>query len=60
MAGVARAGADGPDAAGPTLVLPDPSTQALFARTDLLGDPVLASQLVLGELALIWKQSRCP
>ena len=49
-----------PTAAGPTLVLPDPSIQALFARTDLLGDPVLASQLVLGELALIWKQQPVP
>ena len=41
-------------------MLPDPSIQALFARTDLLGDPVLASQLVLGELALIWKQEPVP
>jgi hypothetical protein len=49
-----------PTVAGPTLVLPDPSTQALFERTDLLADPVLASQLVLGELALIWKQEPVP
>lgn len=49
-----------PTAAGPTLVLPDPSTQALLSRTDLLADPVRASQIVLGELALIWKQEPVP
>ena len=49
-----------PTTEGPTLVLPDPNTQLLFARTDLLQDPVLASQLVLGELALIWKQEPVP
>jgi hypothetical protein len=32
----------------------------LFARTDLFADPVLTSQLVLGELALIWKQQPVP
>jgi hypothetical protein len=49
-----------PTAAGPTLVLPDPSTQALFDRTDLLADPVRAAQIVLGELAFIWKQEPVP
>jgi Family of unknown function (DUF6049) len=49
-----------PTAAGPTLVLPDPNTQALFDRTDLLADPVRASQMVLGELAFIWKQEPVP
>jgi len=49
-----------PTAAGPTLVLPDPSTQALFDRTDLLEDPVRAAQMVLGELAFIWKQEPVP
>lgn len=49
-----------PTSAGPTLVLPDPSTQALFSRTDLLADPVLASQIVLGELAFIWKEEPVP
>ncbi len=49
-----------PTSAGPTLVLPDPSTQAVFSRTDLLADPVLASQIVLGELAFIWKQEPVP
>ena len=39
------------DTSGPTLVLPDPDTQALFARIDLYGDPVRAAQIVLGELA---------
>jgi hypothetical protein len=49
-----------PTASGPTLVLPDPNTQALFDRTDLLSDPVRASQIVLGELAFIWKQEPVP
>jgi hypothetical protein len=49
-----------PTAAGPTLVLPDPSTQALFDRPDLLEDPVRAAQMVLGELAFIWKQEPVP
>jgi hypothetical protein len=49
-----------PTTAGPTLVLPDPNTQALFDRADLLADPVLASQMVLGELAFIWKQEPVP
>ena len=43
-----------------TLVLPDPSTQTLFARSDLLGDPVRAAQVVLGELAVIWKEEPVP
>jgi hypothetical protein len=43
-----------------TLVLPDPSTQRLFGRTDLLADPVRASQLVLGQLAVIWKEAPIP
>ena len=49
-----------PTTAGPTLVLPDPSTQALFDRTDLLADPVRASQMVLAQLAFIWKQEPVP
>jgi len=49
-----------PTTAGPTLVLPDPSTQALFGRADLLADPVRASQMVLGQLAFIWKQEPVP
>ena len=42
------------------MVLPDPDTQALFDRPDLLADPVRASQVVLGELAVIWKESPVP
>lgn len=49
-----------PTAAGPTLVLPDPNTQLLFDRTDLLADPVRAAQVVLGQLAFIWKQEPVP
>jgi len=49
-----------PTGAGPTLVLPDPNAQALFGRTDLLADPVRAAQMVLGELAFIWKQEPVP
>jgi hypothetical protein len=48
-------------ASGPmTMVLPDPSVQALFDRSDLLADPVRAAQVVLGELAVIWKQQPVP
>jgi uncharacterized protein DUF6049 len=48
-------------AAGPTtMVLPDPNVQSLFERTDLLADPVRAAQVVLGQLAVIWKQQPVP
>lgn len=47
-------------AGGATLVLPDPSTQRLFQRTDLLADPIRASQIVLGQLAVIWKEAPIP
>jgi hypothetical protein len=43
-----------------TLVLPDPATQGLFSRTDLLADPVRAAQIVLAELAVIWKEEPSP
>lgn len=43
-----------------TLVLPDPSTQRLFTRADLLADPVRASQIVLAQLAVIWKEAPIP
>jgi hypothetical protein len=43
-----------------TMVLPDPSVQALFEPSDLLADPVLAAQMVLGQLAVIWKQQPVP
>jgi hypothetical protein len=44
----------------PTMVLPDPAVQALFDRTDLFSDPVRAAQIILGELAVIWKQQPAP
>ena len=43
-----------------SLVLPDPATQGLLVRADLLDDPVRAAQAVLGELALIWKEQPAP
>ena len=43
-----------------TLVLPDPGTDALLQRTDLLADPVRAAQAVLGELAVVWKEAPAP
>lgn len=43
-----------------SLLLPDPGTQALFDRSDLLSDPVRAAQVVLGELAVIWKEEPVP
>jgi hypothetical protein len=41
-------------------VLPDPGTQALLAREELLEDPIRAAQLVLGELATIWREEPVP
>ncbi len=43
-----------------TMVLPDPSVQTLFVDPTLLADPVRAAQVVLGELAVIWKQEPVP
>jgi hypothetical protein len=42
------------------IVLPDPSTQALLADRDLHEDPALAAQVVLGELATIWREQPVP
>lgn len=42
------------------LLLPDPATQGLLEDADLLEDPVRASQVVLGELATIWKEQPVP
>ena len=42
------------------LVLPDPGTQDLFVRPDLLADPVRAAQTVLAYLAVIWKEQPNP
>jgi hypothetical protein len=42
------------------LLLPDPSAQALVSDAELLEDPVRAAQVVLGELATIWKEEPVP
>jgi hypothetical protein len=43
------------------IVLPDPSTQALLEDRDLrTADPVRAAQVVLGELATIWRELPVP
>ena len=50
-----------PPGGDPTdLVLPDPPTQALMERVDLLTDPVRASQTVLSALAVTWKEAPGP
>ncbi len=43
-----------------TLVLPDPDTQALLERPDLRDDPVRLAQVVLGALAVIWREQPVP
>jgi hypothetical protein len=42
------------------LLLPDPGTQALLSDAELLRDPVRGAQVVLGELATIWKEEPVP
>jgi hypothetical protein len=42
------------------LLLPDPGAQALVSDAELLEDPVRAAQVVLGELATIWKEEPVP
>jgi hypothetical protein len=42
------------------LLLPDPGAQALMSDAELLEDPVRAAQVVLGELATIWKEEPVP
>jgi hypothetical protein len=49
-----------PDGSNVTIVLPDPGVEGLLARPDLVADPVRAAQAVLGELAVIWKESPVP
>jgi hypothetical protein len=49
-----------PNGAALNLVLPDPSTQALLQREDLLADPIRAAQAVLCELAMIWREEPVP
>jgi hypothetical protein len=43
-----------------SLLLPDPGAQALLADPGLREDPVLAAQVVIGELATIWKEIPVP
>jgi hypothetical protein len=43
-----------------SLVLPDPGTQALLERPELRADPVRLAQVVLGELAVIWREQPVP
>jgi hypothetical protein len=43
-----------------TLLLPDPGATSLLSSPDLREDPVLASQVLLGELATIWKEQPVP
>jgi hypothetical protein len=49
-----------PNGAALNLVLPDPSTQALLQREDLLADPIRAAQAALCELAMIWREEPVP
>jgi hypothetical protein len=42
------------------ILLPDPSTQALVEDRDLWADPVRAAQVILGELATIWRELPVP
>lgn len=48
------------DGTATTLVLPDPGSDELLHRADLLADPLRAAQAVLGELAVIWKEQPVP
>jgi hypothetical protein len=43
-----------------SLLLPDPGAQALLADKALLEDPVRLAQVVLGELATIWRERPVP
>jgi hypothetical protein len=43
-----------------SLLLPDPGAQALLADPGLRENPVLAAQVVIGELATIWKEMPVP
>jgi hypothetical protein len=42
------------------LLLPDPATQSLLEDSNLLEDPIRAAQVVLGELATIWREQPVP
>jgi hypothetical protein len=43
-----------------TLLLPDPDATALLDKERVEEDPILAAQVLLGELATIWKQRPVP
>ncbi len=43
-----------------TLLLPDPGATSLLGDPDLREDPILAAQVLLGELATIWKERPVP
>jgi hypothetical protein len=43
-----------------TLLLPDPGATALLGDPGVEKDPVLAAQVLLGELATIWKEEPVP
>ena len=43
-----------------TLLLPDPGATALLSDPGLEDDPILAAQVLLGELATIWKEEPVP
>jgi Family of unknown function (DUF6049) len=42
------------------MILPDPGVQGLLGDPALLSDPVRAGQVVLGELATIWREQPVP
>jgi len=42
------------------LVLPDPNTQALVEDPTLQTDPVQQAQVVLGEIAAVWREAPAP
>ena len=43
-----------------TLLLPDPGATSLLDDPDVREDPILAAQVLLGELATIWKEQPVP
>jgi hypothetical protein len=42
------------------LVLPDPGTETLLADRTMQGDPVRQAQVILGEIAAIWREEPVP
>jgi hypothetical protein len=51
---------DTPSGGEVTLLLPDPGATSLLDDPDMLEDPILAAQVLLGELATIWKERPVP